>query len=331
MEVLEPSAESLARAAAALGRGELVGMPTETVYGLAGSLDDAAALARIFATKERPVLDPLIVHLPSTGLSTPGVVGEMTAAQRRTAEELAARFWPGPLTLVLPRGPRVPDLATSGLPTVAVRRPAHPVAQALLEAAGPLAAPSANRFGRVSPTSAADVAAELAGRGVAFVVDGGPCAIGVESTIVAVGEDGGIVLLRPGGVPVAALGVAVGAAAGPAIRAPGMLPSHYAPSKRLVLLDAPVAALSPAPTVERCVGLLAFAPDAGARFAALTGARVVVETLGLDLAVAARGLFAALRRHDASPAAVLYAEPCPSRDGLGHAITDRLERAAHRG
>src|SRR5262249_45530439 len=297
MEILEPSAENLARAAAALGRGELVGMPTETVYGLAGSVDDAAALARIFATKERPVFDPLIVHLPATGLATPGIVGPLAPAQRRVAEELAARFWPGPLTLVLPRGERVPDLATSGLPTVAVRRPAHPVAQALLEAAGPLAAPSANRFGRVSPTSAADVAAELAGRGVAFVVDGGPCAIGVESTIIAVGEDGGLVLLRPGGGPMAALR-SVGRA-GPGLGGPGMLPSHYAPAKRLVLLDAPVATLRPLPAMSGCVGLLAFAPGAGDRFAALSGAQVIVETLGLDLAVAARGLFAALRRLDA--------------------------------
>jgi L-threonylcarbamoyladenylate synthase len=331
MEILEASAESLARAAAALRRGELVGMPTETVYGLAAAIDDAGALARIFAAKERPAFDPLIVHLPATALATPGIVGAMTAAQRRTAEDLAARFWPGPLTLVLPRGERVPDLATSGLPTVAVRRPAHPVALALLEAAGPLAAPSANRFGRVSPTSAADVAAELSGRGVPYLIDGGPCAIGVESTIVAVGTDGELVLLRPGGIPVDALGISVGVA-GPAVRAPGMLPSHYAPAKPLVLLEAPVAALASAPAgLPACVGLLAFARDAGDRFAALTGARVVVETLdGTDLALAARGFFGALRRLDASAAEVLYAEPCPSREGLGHAITDRLERAAHR-
>ncbi len=330
MEILEPSAENVGRAAAALRRGELVGMPTETVYGLAGSAFDAAALARIFATKERPTFDPLIIHLPSAGLATPGVVGALAPAQARVAEELATRFWPGPLTLVLPRGDRVPDLATSGLPTVAVRRPAHAVAQALLEQTGPLAAPSANRFGRVSPTSAADVAAELAGRGVRFIVDGGPCAIGVESTIVAVGAEGELSLLRPGGVPVESLGATVGAAGG-AIRAPGMLPSHYAPSKPLVLLDAPVAALRSAPPMRGTVGLLAFAPGAGDRFAELTGALVVVETLGLDLAAAARGLFAALRRLDASPAATLYAEPCPSREGLGHAIADRLERAAHRG
>src|SRR5262249_26421059 len=139
-------------------------------------------------------------------------------------------------------------------------------------------------------------------------------------------------LLRPGGVPVEALGATVGAATGPAMRAPGMLPSHYAPGKPLFLLEASVAGLRAAPAgVPACVGLLAFAPGAGERFAALLGARVVGETLGPDLAVAARGFFAALRRLDASLAEAIYAEPCPSREGLGHAITDRLERAAHRG
>jgi L-threonylcarbamoyladenylate synthase len=330
MRIVAPTPENLRACAAALGRGELVGMPTETVYGLAGAAFDAAALAKIFAAKDRPIFDPLIVHLPATGLATPGVIGALAPAQRRAAEALAARFWPGPLTLVLPRGGAVPDLATSGLPTVAVRRPRHPVAQALLEAAGPLAAPSANRFGRISPTTAADVAAELAGRGVDLVLDGGPCAIGVESTIVAVAEDGSLVLLRPGGVPTAELGAPVASAAAGRIAAPGMLATHYAPRKPLALLPAPVAELGVAPAgVPPHAGLLAFAPGAGERFAALTGAAVVVETLdGADLAAAARGLFAALRRLDASAAEALFAEPCPSRAGLGHAIADRLARAA---
>jgi L-threonylcarbamoyladenylate synthase len=331
MRILAPTAASLAEATAALARGELVGMPTETVYGLAGSAFDGAAVARIFAAKERPVFDPLIVHLPAEGLATPGVVGLMTPPQQRAAEALAARFWPGPLTLVLPRHARVHDLVTSGLQTVAVRRPLHPVAQALLEAAGPLAAPSANRFGRISPTTAADVAAELEDRGVDLVLDGGPCAVGVESTIVAIDERGALTLLRPGGVAPEELGHLAPPRPGP-LAAPGMLPSHYAPKKTLILLPAPVAALnSPPPDVPKHAGLLAFSPGAGERFAALAGVSVALEVLdGSDLSVAARGLFAALRRLDASAARVLYAEPSPSRHGLGHAIADRLARAAHR-
>jgi L-threonylcarbamoyladenylate synthase len=332
MRVLAPSAENLASSAAALGRGELVAFPTETVYGLGAAAFDAAALARVFAVKERPTFDPLIVHLPAAGLATPGVIGPLAPAQARVAAALARRFWPGPLTLVLPRGERIPDLATSGLPTVAVRRPRHPVAQALLEAAGPLAAPSANRFGRISPTRAADVVAEL-GDQVELLLDGGPCEVGVESTIVAVAADGALTLFRPGGVPVADLGTHVGMPAHAAVAAPGMMPSHYAPAKPLTLLAHPVAELDAAPVRAGArVGLLAFSADAATRLAALTAAPVTAETLdGNDLAAAARGLFAALRRLDASDATILLAEPCPTREGLGHAIADRLARAAHRG
>jgi len=159
------------------------------------------------------------------------------------------------------------------------------------------------------------------------------CPVGVESTIVAVGADGGLTLLRPGGLAASELGATLAVGVRGRTLAPGMLPSHYAPSKRLVLLDRPVAEMTePPPAFPRCAGLLAFAPEAGPRLAALTGARIVSETLdGHDLSAAARGLFAALRRLDASPAERLYAEPCPSQDGLGHAIADRLARAAHHG
>jgi L-threonylcarbamoyladenylate synthase len=307
MEVLAPTADQLARAAARLRAGEVVAIPTETVYGLAGAAFDERALARIFAAKDRPTFDPLIVHVLE--LDAPGVVGPLAPRQRAAAERLARAHWPGPLTLVLPRGPRVPDLATAGLPTVAVRSPRHPVARALVAAVGPLAAPSANRFGRISPTSAADVVAELGDR-VELVVDGGPCAVGLESTIVAVGEDGELTLLRPGGVAVEAR------PGGPEVRAPGMLPSHYAPHKPLVFLGASAPAGR--------VALLAFDPATAARVAA-----VRTEVLGLDLEAAARRLFAALRALDACDADVIVAEPCPSRAGLGHAIADRLERAAH--
>jgi L-threonylcarbamoyladenylate synthase len=307
MRVLAPTAEGLALAAARLAAGAVVAIPTETVYGLAGRAFDEHALAQIFAAKDRPTFDPLNVHV--LGLDAEGVIGPLAPAQRATAERLARAYWPGPLTLVLPRGARVPDLATSGLPTVAVRAPRHPVAQKLIAAVGPLAAPSANRFGRISPTSAADVVAELGDR-VELVVDGGPCDVGLESTIVAIDEGGGLTLLRPGGVPLDGLELAGGP-----VRAPGMLPSHYAPRKPLYFLG------EPAPPGR--VGLLVFDPAAAARVAA-----VRVEVLGLDLETAARRLFAALRALDASDADILVAERCPTRAGLGHAIADRLERAA---
>jgi L-threonylcarbamoyladenylate synthase len=327
--VVPATAEAVAEAAALIASGELVGMPTETVYGLAGSATDERALAKIFAAKERPTFDPLIVHVAARAATVEALVGagivDAGVARERTAT-LLARFAPGPLTLVLPRGPRVPDLATAGLPTVAVRSPRHPVAQALLEAAGPLAAPSANRFGRISPTSAADVVAELEGR-VELVLDGGPCEVGLESTVVAV-DEGGLTLLRPGGVPVAALEAIAPVARGArGILAPGMLPGHYAPAKRLILLDAPVAELVQAPRATR-LGLLAFHEGAGERLAALAGCPVVTRLLPADAEGAARGLFAALRALDASDADLLVAEPYPDGEGLGHAIADRLARAA---
>jgi L-threonylcarbamoyladenylate synthase len=328
--------EAIAEAAALLARGELVAIPTETVYGLAGSATDERALARIFAAKERPTFDPLIVHVAAASatveaLVAAGIVGALRPAARDRAARLLRAFAPGPLTLVLPRGPRIPDLATSGLPTVAVRSPRHPVAQALLAAAGPLAAPSANRFGRISPTSAADVVAELEGR-VELVLDGGPCDVGVESTVVAVEADGALVLLRPGGVAAARIETIAPLERGAGgLRAPGMLPSHYAPGKRLILLAAPVPALAAAPDTGGAsrLGLLAFSEGAGERFAALSGKPVHAQVLPADAEGAARGLFAALRALDESDAELLFAEPFTSSpEGLGHAIADRLARAA---
>lgn len=271
-EVLLPTPEALDRAARLLLEGQVVGIPTETVYGLAGHAFDPRALARIFEAKARPAFDPLIVHLPA--FPFPGVWNEkaMEKGGRAVVNRLAEAFWPGPLTLVLPRDPGVPDLATSGLPTVGVRVPAHPVARALLDRVGvPLAAPSANRFGRISPTAAADVAAELGGL-IPLVLDGGSCPVGVESTILQVEPSGRLHLLRPGGIPLEAIEAAVGAPvipvprprnasgawaqgsrtehgprtdaqrsnAGSEIVAPGMLESHYAPSKPVVLLPAPL-------------------------------------------------------------------------------------------
>ncbi len=286
--LLPPTPDALARAAALLREGEVVGVPTETVYGLAGNALDPRALARIFAVKERPAFDPLIVHVPVpttlASLEAEGIVEAGFSRTRggRVADALARRFWPGPLTLVLPRGPRIPDLATSGLDTVGVRAPSHPVAQALLESAGvPLAAPSANRFGRISPTTATHVVEELGDR-IPLVLDGGETPMGIESTVLHIGREGRVTLLRPGALPVEEVEEAMGEAVarpgtppsspsaqgvpsppnaaspgaapgGPA--SPGMLASHYAPGKPLFLLPAPLAHLGPATLAAAVAGV----------------------------------------------------------------------------
>jgi L-threonylcarbamoyladenylate synthase len=306
------SAEAIERAARLLCGGELVAFPTETVYGLGGDATNEAAVARIFAAKGRPRFNPLIVHVP--GL----VEAEALAAFDERARIAAQRFWPGPLSLVLPRRPEcgLSLLASAGLDTVALRAPAHAVAQALLRAAGrPIAAPSANRSGRVSPTIAAHVAAELGDR-VALIIDGGPCSDGVESTVLDL--TGSPALLRPGGVTLEELQgmfgeIEVSAMGENSPRAPGRLPSHYAPG-RPVRLDAVEARPEEA--------LLAFGPEAAPGF---------VEVLFLsrsgDLAEAASNLFAMLRRLDRPEFAGIAVMPIPEVR-LGRAINDRLRRAA---
>lgn len=309
---------TIALAAAILLRGGLVAFPTETVYGLGANAFDARAVARIFAVKARPAFDPLIVHLADAT-----ELGRVALADEPRIQALAERFWPGPLTLVLPRRAELPELVSAGLDTVGVRVPAHPVAHALLVAAGtPVAAPSANPFGYVSPTTAAHVAERL-GDHVDLVLDGGACRVGVESTILSL--VGTPLILRPGGVPKEELEAALGlrlAVAAPSERpaAPGQLLRHYATHTRLRILPGPAAAPPPG---ERRVGLLAFSrrtPPEG--YAA-------VELLAPDgsLATAAANLFAALRRLDALGLDLLLVEPCPET-GLGHAIMDRLRRAA---
>jgi L-threonylcarbamoyladenylate synthase len=315
--VLAPAPEHLRRAAAALRAGGLVGMPTETVYGLAGNALDPAALAKIFAVKRRPFFDPLIVHVPGR---------ESLQGLCRVSAEAAAlmdAFWPGPLTLVLPKGDAVPDLATSGLPSVAVRAPAHPVARALLLEAGlPLAAPSANPFGALSPTSAAHVA-EAFEDGIDCVLDGGASAVGVESTVIGWDEAGEPRLLRAGGLPVEAVEKALGkkiAAGSPVLEgsaqaSPGALPWHYAPRTPLSLLRGEIA-----PRAE--AGLLWFGANAPEGFA-----RVENLSPAGNLAEAAANLFAALHRLDAARLPALCALPVPE-EGLGRAINDRLRKAA---
>lgn len=345
MQVLPPTDAGIALAADHLRRGGVVGMPTETVYGLAAVAFDAAAIARVFAAKDRPLFDPLIAHVAPPdgppldalrGVADPSALGPLA---RRRLEALAA-LWPGPLTLVLPKDPAIPDLATAGLPTVGVRMPAHPVAERLIRAVGaPLVAPSANRFGAISPTTAAAVVAELDGR-VPMVLDGGPCAVGLESAVVALDPDGGARLLRPGGLSREVLERAIGgplSAGGDLREAPGQSASHYAPRKPLRLLPGPLDEV-PDPVLRALgadgpVALLRVVgePAAGAARLARAGVEVVAaEALAADgdLARAARRLFAALRELDAGPARVLLAEPAPHEHGLGHAIADRLRRAA---
>lgn len=309
----------MAEAAAVLRRGGIVAFPTETVYGLGAAVFDPRAVARVFEVKARPSFDPLIVHL-----SDASELGRVSPSADPRVGRLAARFWPGPLTLVLPRRPEVPDLVTSGLDTVGVRVPAHPAARALIAAAGlPLAAPSANPFGYVSPTTAAHVA-ELLGRSVDLVLDGGPCRVGVESTILSLVGDPPS-MLRPGGVPREALEEALGSpveVAGPTGRpaAPGQLPRHYATRTPLRILPGEA---SPLAEGGPRVGLLAWRrPRAG--YAA-------VEVLATDGSpeTAAANLFAALRRLDAAGLTLIVAEPCDEK-GLGYAIMDRLRRAAAR-
>jgi L-threonylcarbamoyladenylate synthase len=314
VEILTVASESIGRAATLLRAGRLVAFPTETVYGLGGDATNDRAVAAIFAAKGRPRFNPLIVHVPDLAAA------ERIAVFDGRARVAAPRFWPGPLTLVLPRraDSGVSLLASAGLDTVAVRVPAHPMAQRLLRAAGrPLAAPSANRSGRVSPTEAAHVAAEFAGDGPALILDGGPCAVGVESTVLDLSGEVPA-LLRPGGVTLEQLEAALGRIATPAAdsaapRAPGQLASHYAPSLPLRLA---AAAAHPGEA------LLAFGPEAPAESAA---------TLNLsrtgDLTEAAANLFAMLRRLDQPEFAGIAVMAIPER-GLGRAINDRLRRAA---
>lgn len=313
MPVLPATDELISEAAQALARGEIVAFPTETVYGLGANARDADAVAKVFAAKARPRFNPLIVHVPDLAAA------ETYAVFNDTARRLAEAFWPGPLSLVLPKRPAcgIADLVTAGLDTIALRAPNHPVAQALLaEAKLPLAAPSANRSGRVSPTEAAHVAAEL-GALPAMILDGGPCQRGIESTVIRV-TDGAPVLLRLGAVPreeiEAVLGHAIGLAGeGAPIASPGQLERHYAPNTPLRLGATEVGADE---------ALLAFGPEVP------HGAR---QTLNLsaagDLVEAATKLFAGLRALDQSGASSIAVMPIPDR-GLGEAINDRLRRAA---
>lgn len=306
-------ATSLREAAGILRAGGLVAFPTETVYGLGADATDDAAVADIFAAKDRPRFNPLIVHFTDMAAAAHEVVFN------ERAQQVAARFWPGPLTLVLPRrhDSRLSLLCSAGLDTQAVRVPAHPLAHDLLAETGlPLAAPSANASGRISPTRAAHVAESLGGR-VPLILDGGDCAVGLESSVLDLSTERPAIL-RPGAVTAEDLEDLLGPLTQPqsssgTVKAPGMLSSHYAPTKPL-RLDAESAAADEA--------LLAFGPTAP------SGAAVAVNlSPSGDLTEAAARLFSALRELDESAAAGIAAMTIPER-GLGVAINDRLRRAA---
>ncbi len=313
-EILAADAAGIARAADLLRAGRLVAFPTETVYGLGADARNGRAVAGIFAAKDRPRFNPLIVHVADLAAA------ERLVALAAPARRLAEAFWPGPLTLVAPRreGSGIAELASAGLPTLAVRVPAHPLAQALLGSfGGPVAAPSANPSGRVSPTTAGHVIEALGGR-IAAVLDGGPCAVGLESTIV--GFDGERpLLLRPGGLALeeieAVLGRRLGSATGGSVTAPGQLASHYAPGARLRL-----GAARPAPG-EAWLG---FGPDPEG----IAGPALNLSAGG-DPREAAANLFAHLRALDArlGGSGAIAVASIPAH-GLGRAINDRLARAA---
>jgi L-threonylcarbamoyladenylate synthase len=319
-KMLTAGPTAAAEAAGCLKNGGLVAFPTETVYGLGADATQPEAIARLYQAKGRPSFNPLIAH-----------VSELAAAERiarfnATARRLAEAFWPGPLTLVLPKTAdgAVADLATAGLDTVAVRMPAHAVARDILRELGrPIVAPSANRSGHVSPTTAAHVATDLSGR-IDLIVDGGPVSVGVESTIIGCFETP--LLLRPGGLPRTAIEQVLGHAVGrppeePETHsgqplAPGMLASHYAPRTQVRLN---------AHRLEPGEALLAFGPNP------IPGDEAAAATLNLsargDLTEAAANLFSHLRALDIANARAIAVMPVP-HEGLGEAINDRLRRAA---
>lgn len=353
-----PDPAVIERAAAILRRGGLVAFPTETVYGLGANALDEAAVRGIFTAKRRALDDPLIVHLASAD-DLPTIVTDAPPIARA----LAARFWPGPLTLVLPKRPIVPDAATAGLPTVAVRVPSHPVAQALIRAAGlPIAAPSANLFTRASATTAAHVVEDLGDR-VDLILDGGPAPHGIESTVVAVsdaGSDSGsasdaashvsasnaeVRLLRPGATTPEALAEALSALDPPVplllgavgkTASPGLMAKHYSPRAALFLLTGEPSETRPAlrRAVEQALGdgrrVGALLVDEDAPLLADLAERVQLVSLGseADLSQAAGRLFAAMRDLDAAGCDAIYARALGT-SGFGLAILDRLTRAAH--
>jgi L-threonylcarbamoyladenylate synthase len=366
-QILSPIPENIQVLAKAIRRGEVIGFPTETVYGLAGDALNLNALVRIFEVKERPTFDPLIVHIAppeknnffrieTLEILEIANIRELNTETVQSLQRIIEAFWPGPLTLVLPKHSRIPDLATSGLPTVAVRMPAHPWAIQMIRASErPLAAPSANRFGRISPTTASAVAEEIGDR-IDWILDGGPCGVGVESTILgldkfaSLNDKPSFQILRAGGTPKEKIEAVLGFSISQKVsnsspcrpEAPGMLESHYAPKKPFFLLDRPLTSrpLGEARTSileliknqDITLGVLLFAGDPTfwePQLSRHLRLPLVVRSLSKngDLREVAQSLFSEMRALDGSAADLLVAEPCPTLKGLGAAISDRLRRA----
>lgn len=303
-----------------LEKGELVAIPTETVYGLAGNALDANVVTKIFAVKDRPYFDPIIVHVSSLESATPFVQGIPTQAK-----ELVKRFWPGPLTLLLAKTKVIPDLVTAGLDRVGIRCPDHPLTRKLLkEISFPLAAPSANPFGYVSPTTAHHVHDQL-GEKISYILDGGPCRIGIESTIVGWEGDQPYVY-RTGGISVEQIESVIGpvtiqAGTPSQPQSPGQLRYHYAPRKKFLLGNIQEMANKYQP---KNPGVLGFRSRSNIK----SDVQLILSPAG-DLNEAARNLFAMLRQFDKTNVDVVFAEEVPDV-GLGRAINDRLRRAASR-
>ncbi len=328
---MPPTPENIDRVAASLCSGGLVAVPTETVYGLAAAFDNPTACRNIFAVKQRPANDPLILHLAEW--KDIGRIAEIPAV----LEKLAAAFWPGPFTVILRRKSCVSDVITSGRNSVAVRIPAHPVMQAILRACNtPLAAPSANPFGYISPTRPEHVMESLGGK-IAYIIDGGPCSVGIESTILDLTDPANPTLLRPGGITIAEMEKVLGQKVHPlppqnrpdspqnkseGFKAPGMLSRHYSPRKPLQIFSG----LPPSDALQDPdAAILLLKPTAMPPHKIL--ARMEILSTDGSLEIVARNLFHALRELDNSPATRLYAQ-APEPDGIGLALFDRLRRAA---
>jgi L-threonylcarbamoyladenylate synthase len=316
--------EGISASVEILRRGGVVGLPTETVYGLAGDAFQPLAVARIFEAKGRPLSDPLIVHLPEAGWMNRVAVFD-SEEQCQLVQKLADAFWPGPLTLLLPKHPDLPDLVTAGSDRVAVRVTAHPLFQEVLRRLGsPLAAPSANRFGRISPTSARDVRIEL-GNQIELILDGDACEHGMESTLVSLNgvKSVSLTILRPGPVTMDQL-TQYGHVFSPEriVNSPGSLPGHYAPKKRLQIMDSDIKPLFKGASLG-LMSLTTPSPEVSAKFAVVE----VLSPLG-DLKEAAANFYGSLRRLDESHVEMILAEPIPE-EGIGVAIMDRLKRASY--